>query len=247
MNVRLEIEYDGTGFAGWQRQPHKPTVQAHIEDTIASVVGQRTVVYGASRTDSGVHALGQVANFFVEGPYPAPTWRKILNHHLPREIRIVDAREVPLTFHAQKHAVSKIYEYRVLNRNVASALDRKLLFYPKVCDWDRVRRAMPYFLGHHDFKSFQAAKSEVRTTDREILSFTLETEMPGLFVFRIEGTGFLKQMVRSVVGTLLEIGEGKRDPDSIPAILAARDRRAAGHTVGPEGLCLVRIRYGGHA
>ncbi len=245
MNVRLEIEYDGTDFAGWQRQPHKPTVQALIEDTIEKIVGRRTVVYGASRTDSGVSAEGQVAHFFVDdSSYSPETWLKILNHHLPGVVRIRGAREVPLTFHSQKHAVSKVYEYRVLNRYVASALDRRVLFYPQPCDWERVRRAMPHFLGRHDFKAFQAAKSTVRTTRRDILSFTLHEDAPKLYRFRIEGTGFLKQMVRTMVGTLLQIGEGKRDPDCIPAILESRDRRKAGHTVAAHGLCLVEIRYG---
>jgi len=146
-------------------------------------------------------------------------------------------------FHAQKLVLSKIYDYRILNRHSASALDRRVLFYPKPLRWDLIREAVPLFLGEHDFKAFQNAKSAVQSSIRCLLSFELFEDYKGLYRFRIEGTGFLKQMVRTIMGTLLEIGEGKRDPKDVTKILASRDRRLAGRTVSGSGLCLVSVRY----
>lgn len=244
MNVRLDIEYDGSEFHGWQRQLSGPTIQALIEDILSDVLNRKIFVYGASRTDSGVHARGQVANFHDESGRLSPTqWRSILNYRLPRTIRILDSGEAPATFHAQKNALAKCYEYRVLNRSYASALDRRVYFHPRPIDWNRVRRALPYFIGKKDFQSFQGAKSTVLTTVRSVHRFDLEEEYPGLYCFKVEGSGFLKQMVRTMVGTVLEAGEGKRDPDSIPEVLAALNRRSAGRTVPASGLCLMRVYY----
>lgn len=243
MNIRLHIEYDGTDFHGWQRQLNKPTIQALIEDNLTEVVGKRVIVYGASRTDSGVHAQGQVAHFYVDSRIPGYQWSHVLNFRLPRTVRIQQSQEVPYGFHSQRDAIEKIYEYRVLNRDHASALDRRCHFYPGALDWEAMRAALPYLVGEHDFKCFQGAKAERKTTVRTISSFDLFQDAPGDFRFRIRGNGFLKQMVRTIVGTVLEVGEGRRKPESMQAILASRDRRQAGRTVPAHGLCLVSIKY----
>lgn len=242
-NVRLQIEYDGTDFQGWQRQLDRPTIQAFIEDNLAEVLGRRTVIYGASRTDSGVHARGQVANFYTDGKITPAQWRSVLNFRLPKTIRILESSEMPLAFHAQRDALDKVYEYRILNRPVSSALDRRVLFYPKPLDWAAMRATLPHFVGTKDFRSFQGAKAERKTTVRTIHSFDLFEDAPGLYRFRICGSGFLKQMVRTIVGTLLEVGEGKRTIDSIPAVIASGQRQKAGRTISAYGLCLVEIRY----
>ncbi|NBT59460.1 tRNA pseudouridine(38-40) synthase TruA, partial [bacterium] len=217
-NILLTIEYDGTDFSGWQRQSHDPSIQATIEDVLSKFSGKKTVLYGASRTDAGVHAKGQMANFETEPKMPADKWASFLNANLPRAIRILESRQVPDRFHAQKLAQSKIYEYRLLQRSVPSAWDRTVGFYPIRLNWDAVRKAMPYFIGTKDFKAFQGARASVITTVRTIYRFDLFEEREGLYRFEIEGSGFLKQMVRSIVGTLIEVGSGKRSPEDIPRI-----------------------------
>jgi tRNA pseudouridine38-40 synthase len=168
-----------------------------------------------------------------------------MNHYLPRSVRVVAAREMPASFHAQKNAVSKIYEYRVLNRRYPSALETRALFFPRSLDWDRVRKGMSFFVGTHDFRAFQGAKADVKSTVRTIRRFDLDesASQNGLYRLEIEGEGFLKQMVRAIVGTLLDVGEGKRDASTIPDIINSCDRRLAGPTAPAQGLCLVRVCY----
>lgn len=242
-NIRLKIEYDGSEFCGWQRQGDLPTIQSFIEDSLQRFMGQKVSLYGASRTDSGVHARGQVANFWGDSRFEGERWGKVLNSMLPRSIRILESEEVPDVFHSQKYALSKVYEYRLLNRRCASALDKTTFFYPRPLKWEKIRESLPHFVGTHDFAAFQGAKAEVKTTVRTIYRFDLFEEPGGLYLFQIEGNGFLKQMVRAMMGTLLEIGEGKREPSDIPVLIASRDRRLSGRTAAPEGLCLVSIKY----
>lgn len=206
-------------------------------------MGKRVVIYGASRTDTGVHALGQGANFWGDTRFESHQWRRVLNSKLPRSIRIVQSREVPDSFHAQRFAVSKIYQYRILNRDYASAIDKNALFFPHKVDWDAIRSCLPHFLGEHDFAAFQGAKATVKTTVRRIQRFELTEEAPNLYVFTVEGNGFLKQMVRAIVGTLLAVGEGKCAAERIPEIITSKDRKQAGRTVSAHGLCLVKVNY----
>lgn len=242
-NILLKIEYDGSEFSGWQRQSKDPSIQAAIEDILSKFTGKRTVVYGASRTDAGVHAKGQMANFEAEAKLPPEKWAAFLNAGLPRSIRILESRRVPDRFHAQKMAQSKIYEYRLLQRTCPSAWDRTVSFYPGKLDWSAIRKAMPYFLGEHDFKAFQGARASVLTTVRTISRFELFEEPEGLYRFVIEGNGFLKQMVRAIIGTLIEVGSGKKAPEDIPRIIQSCDRRQAGFTADASGLCLVKVNY----
>jgi tRNA pseudouridine38-40 synthase len=245
VNIRLLIEYDGSDFSGWQRQLTGPSIQAEIEDILARTLGRRTVVYGASRTDSGVHARGQVATFFTDSPIEPARWAPLLNYHLPRTIRVLSAEQVPQAFNPQKDALEKEYEYVVLNRSQASSLDRRVYFVPKKLNWGRIREAMPQLQGTHDFAAFQGAKAERRTTVRTVTDCLLFERGDGFYAFRFRGNGFLKQMVRTMAGTLVEIGAGKRDIGDIERILRSRDRKQAGHTAPPAGLTLVRIYYPG--
>lgn len=243
MNIRLDMEYDGRGFFGWQRQPGVPTVQAILEAELAAILSRKTTVYGASRTDAGVHAKGQVANFVAESSIPVERWDIVLNTRLPKSVRILSSAAVPDFFHAQKSATSKIYEYRLLNRRTASAFDPFVCFYPGRLDWARIADALPMFVGEKDFRSFQGAKSAVKSTVRNVVRFELEEQGNGYFRFVIEGSGFLKQMVRNIIGTLLEVGELRRLAEDIPNIFAAKSRIVAGRTAPPEGLCLLRVNY----
>lgn len=242
-NILLKIEYDGTCFSGWQRQSHKPTVQATVEDILREFTGRKVVLYGASRTDAGVHAKGQMANFDIEPKMPPEKWAAFLNSALPNSIRILESKKVSPKFHAQKMAVSKIYEYRLMQRSCPSALDKTVSFFPRELDWNKIRDAMKWFIGEKDFKSFQGARASVLTTIRTIYRFELVQEENGIYRFIIEGNGFLKQMVRAIIGTLLEVGMGKLDADEIPKIIASGDRRRAGPTADARGLCLVKVNY----
>jgi tRNA pseudouridine38-40 synthase len=244
MNVRLLIEYDGTDFVGWQKQPTGPTIQGTLETILSQVAKERIVVYGAGRTDSGVHALGQVANFETRSQKPAAEWRKLLNHHLPNTIRILEAAEVDAGFHAQKKALSKVYEYRILNRPAGSALQRTALHFPRKLDWNRIREASQHFVGTHDFKSFQGARASVKTTVRTVDEVLVLNRGDGFYAIRFRANGFLKQMVRAMVGTLLAVGEGKIEANAIGPMIEARDRRSGGPTAPANGLFLVKVVYG---
>ncbi|MEZ4749861.1 MAG: tRNA pseudouridine(38-40) synthase TruA [Bdellovibrionota bacterium] len=242
MNVRLTIEYDGSDYRGWQRQDGAPSIQETIEKAIEKVVGERVRVKGASRTDSGVHAAGQVANFKWDSK-PAQEWRKILNAHLPPTIRVLESGEVPETFDACRDARSKIYEYRVLNRRYASALDRRVYFYARPLDWKRIAECLPLFVGEKDFAAFKGAGSSAKTSVRTVHRFELREDAPGLYRFRVEGSGFLKQMVRAMVGTVIEVGEGRRSVEGVREAIESKDRRRAGRTVPASGLCLTSVQY----
>jgi len=241
--IRILIEYDGEGFRGWQTQPGGRTIQSEIETVVERVVGERAVVFGSSRTDAGVSAKGQVAHFVVQSQWAAHNWRNILNHYLPDTIRILEAEVVPFEFHSQRNVYSKVYEYRILNRTFDSALDRRVYFFPGSLDWKAMEEAAQAFVGEHDFRAFCAAKSAAKTSVRRIYRFDLIREGEDYYRFEIEGSGFLKQQVRTMVGTLVELGERKRAKSDLKAILASRDRRRAGRTAPAKGLCLVKIQY----
>lgn len=246
MNIRLDIEYDGEAFHGWQRQRGVPTIQATIEDMISQIVGQKTVIYGAGRTDSGVHAQGQVANFSADGPIPPERWCLALNTKLPPQIRILRSEQVPDNFHAQRSATSKLYEYRILNRSYSSALDRRLYFWPHALSWDKMLEALEAFVGEKDFSAFQSGKSTVRSTIRTIHRFSAERDpvVEGLWKFSIEGNGFLRQMVRNIMGTVMEVGQNLLEPKDIKSIFSSGEREFAGRAAPARGLFLVKVNYG---
>ncbi len=243
--VKLDIEYDGTCYHGWQYQPNAPTIQECIENAIFAVTGERTRVIGAGRTDAGVHAHGQVAHVCTRTRLSPSVLQRALNSVLPRDIVITGATEVPEDFHARKDATRKRYEYWVWNVSVPSA------FYYRYCwhiswplDVERMREAAQFFLGEHDFSSFRASDAPVgQSPVRHVYQFEIKKYADGRMLFGVEANGFLKSMVRTMVGTLVEVGSGKKHASDIPLIIHARDRRAAGMTAPSRALFLQWVSY----
>ncbi|HEY7955049.1 MAG: tRNA pseudouridine(38-40) synthase TruA [Polyangia bacterium] len=245
--LRMRIEYDGTDFAGWQRQANAPTVQATIEDALGEMLkvpdGARIVVRGAGRTDAGVHALGQVAHFETDANIPLVGFRRGLNALLPRSIAIVSLDEAPPDFDARFSARGKLYRYQIWNADSRAPLtDRYVWHQPRPLDAARMQAAARPLVGRHDFSAFRSADCERKTTERTLTR--LEVARSGeLVTIEVEADAFLKNMVRILVGTLTDAGYGKRDAQAIERLLASGDRRLAGPTAPPQGLTLVRVDY----
>ena len=242
---RLTLEYDGADFEGWQVQPAgRRTVQGALETAIEKVTSQRVRVTGSGRTDAGVHAEGQVATVAVESALEPERLRLALNGVLPPDVAVLDVALAPEGFDPRRDATSKLYRYSIWNAPSRSPLRRRrALCLRRRLDLPALRRAAEALVGHHDFASFQGAGSEVATTDRTLLRLDVTGEAGGVVNLWFEGTGFLRHMVRNLVGTLLEVGSGRRSPDEMAGILAARERRRAGPTAAPQGLTLVAVRY----
>jgi tRNA pseudouridine38-40 synthase len=251
-NIRLTIAYDGTDFHGWQRQRQAPTIQEALETRIAKITGTAVTLYESGRTDAGVHAAGQVANFRTGCPIPCASLQKALNDVLPAAIRVRKAEEVAAAFHARHSAKAKVYRYRILQAPVCPPFLARYVFHqPFPLDVRRMAQAAELFEGEHDFTSFAGSDparkekglqegSNVRQIFHSRLTVRKELQM---IVYEIRGSGFLHHMVRNIVGTLLEIGGGKLSPGDIPAILEARDRSKAGPTAPANGLWLVKVEY----
>lgn len=242
---RLVLEYDGTDFEGWQRQdPAHRSVQGEVEKALARVTGERVGVVGAGRTDAGVHAEGQVASVRVDTELDAERLARALNAVLPADVAVVSARPEADTFHARRDARSKLYRYQIWNGAHRSPLrERRWAWVRAPLDVEAMRRAAAHLAGRHDFASFQSRGSSPRTTERTLFAVDLGGEAGGELWLRVEGDGFLRHMVRNLAGTLIEVGRGRRPPEAMPAVLAARDRRAAGPRAAAAGLTLVRVRY----
>lgn len=241
--LRLRIEYDGTGFAGWQRQPNGPTVQAALEDALAEMTGRETIVRGAGRTDAGVHALGQVAHFDTEATIPTVGFRRGLNALLPRTIAVTALDLAPPDFDARFSARGKLYRYQIWNGDSRAPIsDRFVWHLPRALDAAQMQAAARPLLGRHDFSAFRAADCECKTTERTLTRIDVIRDGE-LVTLEVEGDAFLKNMVRIVTGTLVEAGFGKRDAESIERLLASRDRRLGGPTAPARGLTLVRVDY----
>ncbi|HXE31224.1 MAG TPA: tRNA pseudouridine(38-40) synthase TruA [Terriglobales bacterium] len=246
--IRLRLSYDGAGFHGWQVQPGLPTVQAALVRAVAEVTGENVEVHGSGRTDAGVHALGQVAHLRLErSTIPAPNLARALNTRLPRSLRVLEASEAVPDFHSRRDAVSKLYRYRIYRGEVCPPfLRRYVTHHPYPLNEEAMRQAAPGFVGEHDFRSFAAAPDKrsppLLSTVRTVLRSEVERHGDEL-VYEVEGKGFLHHMVRNLVGYLLEVGRGARRAEDIPAVLAARSRRAAGPTAAAAGLYLVRVDY----
>jgi tRNA pseudouridine38-40 synthase len=242
-NLRIVVEYDGTDFAGWQRQPGQRTVQGCLEDAIREMTGEEVFVRGAGRTDAGVHAAGQVGSFRLAARIPEHGLLRGLNTHLPPDVAIVDVAEVDADFDARFSARGKLYRYEVWNHLVRSPLRARRSWHVRQpIDGDAVRRAAAALVGEHDFRAFRAADCERRTTRRVVRR--LEVDRQGaLWSFEIEATAFLKNMVRIVVGTLVDVGRGQLPADAVSRMLETGDREAGGMTAPPQGLTLVRVVY----
>jgi len=243
-NIKLLIEYDGTNYLGWQVQPKGSTIQGVLEEKIRLLTGEPVRLFASGRTDSGVHAFGQVAHFKTRSRVDIRTMQRALNSLLPPDIVIRKVEEVDEDFHARKHSKSKIYEYRILNRNLKSAFHRKYVWYiPQKLDFTEMKKATQSLIGEHDFSAFRTVGSSTRTTVRRVIRAEWKRQRDGFIRFEIEANGFLKQMVRSIVGTLVEIGKGRMNATEFRKILESKDRRRAGSTAPAQGLFLKEVKY----
>jgi tRNA pseudouridine38-40 synthase len=242
---RLVLEYDGTGFAGWQRQAQgERTVQGVLAEAFRRVCGGEAEVEGAGRTDAGVHARGQVAGVRVETRLAAGELQRALNAVLPGDLAVLSVEGAADGWHPRRSARRKLYRYAIWNGRVRSPLrDRYSHWVPQPLAADAMARAAASLGGTRDFRSFQAAGSGVETTVRTLFRAELLGEGGGELALELEGDGFLRHMVRNVAGTLIEVGLGRRAPESLLALLEARDRGLAGPTAPARGLTLVRVEY----
>jgi tRNA pseudouridine38-40 synthase len=244
MNFKIIIEYDGTNYHGWQRQKDDRTIQQEIEKALSTMTVGQVSLNGSGRTDAGVHAFGQVANFLCQTDLSAAVFQKGLNSILPDDIVIKDCRLVDEDFHARYDVKSKIYHYQILNRKLPSALGRQYAwFIRRKLETGAMRSAISHITGSHDFKSFEGTGSPRSHTTRNILAADLTEHKDGSLIFKIEADGFLKYMVRNIVGTLVDVGLSKITPAEFKGILESKDRSKAGATAPPYGLFLVEVKY----
>lgn len=243
-NFKLIIEYDGSAYHGWQRQKTEPTVQGEIEKALITMTGKRVVLIGSGRTDAGVHALGQVANFRIETELNPEIFQKGLNSLLPEDIVIRECTQIDTSFHARYDAASKTYRYRILNRRIPSAVCRQYAwFVPKTLDHSAMSCAIGHIIGEHDFKAFEGVGSPRSKTIRCVKKAVLKKNRYGYLIFEIEADGFLRFMVRNIVGTLVDTGLCKITPEDFGNILLSKDRGLAGATAPPHGLFLMEVKY----
>jgi tRNA pseudouridine38-40 synthase len=241
--VRLILEYDGSRYAGWQRQPDQPTIQEAVETALFQVTQETVAVIGAGRTDSGVHAIGQVASFRIERDWTPREWMRGLNARLPEDLAVRSAERVSSAFHARYAARGKLYEYRILNRPQRPALDRAYVWHVhKPLDASAMEQAAIHLVGSHDFSSFEGTLTDNEDPVCHLRQLSV-TRREDRLTIHAYADRFLKHMVRAIVGTLVEIGHAKRTPESLRKILAAKNRTAAGRTAPPQGLFLLRVDY----
>lgn len=242
-NIKLVIEYDGKGFNGWQKQPDKLNIQGEIERAISEITGEKIELTASGRTDAGVHALGQVANFKTNSNIPIEKFAIAINSKLKKSIVIKDAEEMPLDFHARYNCKGKKYMYVIDNTKYGSAVYRGLLYHiPIKLDVEKMKYAIKYFEGEHDFKGFKATGGNNKSTVRRIDKADIFEEQ-GRVIIMLQGNGFLYNMVRIISGTLVDVGLGKIEPEDIPSIIESKDREKAGKTLPPQGLFLVEVYY----
>ena len=242
-NIKLIIAYDGSSYHGWQRQPSDDTIQQQLETAIERLTGQKISITGASRTDAGVSALGQVANFRIDSPIPTENFAGALNSSLPEEIAVCIAEEASDSFEAIRCAKGKLYRYTICTSPIRPVLKiRQCWHYPYLLDAGQMDKAAKLIVGKRDFKSFASAGDTRQSSVRTVTRCDVIAQSDGLFI-EVEGDGFLYNMVRIIVGTLLEVGVGRRSASSMHEVLASRDRAKAGRTVEGAGLTLVRVDY----
>lgn len=241
--VKLVVEYEGTCYAGWQRQPDHPTIQAAIEQAIRQVSQTTVSVIGAGRTDSGVHALGQVASFRTNLDWPASNWMRALNAVLPKDIAVRSSTLMDDHFHAQHGARGKLYTYRILHRPARPTLDRSFVWHIyRPLDKAAMQQAAATLIGSQDFTSFEGSLTDNTNPICDLQQLTVLCRGEEIHI-EAYADRFLKHMVRAMVGTVVEVGLGKRNPASLTEVLRARDRSAAGQTAPPHGLYLMRVDY----
>ncbi len=241
--IKLVIAYDGTQYCGWQLQPGKPTIEAEVNRALSELLGEEITVIGASRTDSGVHALGNVAVFDTESRIPAQKIAQAVNQRLPEDIRVQSSEEVSSDFHPRRCVSQKTYEYRILNRRIALPTERfysSFIYYP--LNVELMQKAAAYFIGEHDYKSFCSVKTQALDTVRTIYRLDV-IKIGDNITITVTGSGFLYNMIRIIAGTLLEVGRGAYPPETVQTMLEGRDRSLAGPTAPAQGLTLVKIEY----
>ncbi len=243
MKVLLTVAYDGSGYYGWQVQNNFVTVQQRLEEALSALLNKKVSVRGASRTDTGVHAMAQGAVFDEETTIPVDKIPYAVNSFLPEDIVVTGAREVSESFHPQYSVIDKTYEYKILNSEFKNPKLVKYTEFVRVrLDIEKMREACKYFIGEHDFKAFCASGSTAKTTVRTIYSLTVENENE-IITIRVKGSGFLYNMVRIIAGTLVYVGLGKIKPCDIAEIIKSRERTRAGKTLAPNGLTLMEVHY----
>jgi tRNA pseudouridine38-40 synthase len=244
--LKFTLQYDGTDYVGWQRQGVGRSIQGLLEEALERFEGSPVTVHGAGRTDAGVHALGQVASASLAATIDTTTLARALNAVLPPDVRVLGIDEMPADFHARFSAIGKVYEYRIVNAPLVSPFVHRYAWHvmPPL-DLDAMREGSEMLIGSHDFAAFQGSGSAVQTTERIVRDIEWEDgggyDLP--LVMRIRGDGFLRHMVRNIVGTLVEVGLGRWTPARVAAIRASLDRNQAGPTAPPQGLFLVRVLY----
>jgi len=243
VNIKLTVEYDGTNYHGWQIQTTGETIQSVLERAVSTFLRKSTRITGSGRTDAGVHALGQVVNFFSDKEYEPHRIRRALNALTPFDITIKEVAIVPDSFDARRDGRSRVYEYHILNRPTPSPFHLNRAWHVhQPLDVNAMREAIPCLIGEHDFSSFRAAGCDAEHPVREVYANSLDRSGE-LLVYTIEATAFLRHMVRNIIGTVAEVGLGLRTPQSFVELLEARDRTKAGVTAPAHGLFLVEVKY----
>ncbi len=245
-NFKLTLAYDGTSYVGWQRQANGVSIQGLIEEALSAFDGRPVSVAGAGRTDAGVHALGQVASAFVNRSTDRATLVRAVNARLPPDVRVLEAIEVPSTFHARFSSSSKVYRYRVWNADVLSPFERSYAWHIPVplLDAGAMSAAAAVLEGTHDFSAFQSAGTETHTSVRTVFSSRVSCgPEPALVTYEVCGDGFLRHMVRTIVGSLIDVGRGRYPPEWLADVLTSKSRARAGATAPAAGLFLVRVSY----
>lgn len=242
--VKLVIAYDGTDFHGWQVQPNTRTVQGEIESVLSLMTGRHTRLYGAGRTDAGVHALGQVGHFRTESAIGREEFFRGLNGLLPDDISILSVEDAMSGFDARRSATARVYRYFIYEGDIVLPFTRRYAWHIRDgLDLERMKRAANHFIGTHDFVSFAGAGGDDEVTLRDVHALTVSRNRVGVIEIYVEANAFLRHMVRNLAGTLVEVGRGKRDPDEMPDVILAKDRAAAGETAPACGLFLVEVKY----
>ena len=241
--IKIVVAYDGTNYFGWQIQPNEITVEKVLNDKLSKLLGEEIKIIGASRTDSGVHALGNVAVFDTESTIPGDRFSYALNTLLPEDITIQESCEVDKDFHPRHCDTRKTYEYKILNREFPVPTQRlDSYFFSYSLDIGKMKESATYLVGEHDFKSFCSVKTQTETTVRTIYSLEV-TRSDDVVSIKVTGNGFLYNMVRIIAGTLIQVGTGYYEPIKVKEMLESNDRTVAGPTAPPEGLTLVQIQF----
>lgn len=242
-NIKLIVEYDGTNYSGWQKQNNNITVQGTLEEILSELTKEKIEIIGCSRTDSKVHARKYVCNFQTNSTIPSDKFKEALNVKLPCDIAILESSEVPLSFHARYDCIGKKYSYTILERSVKATIDRNFTYQCKYdLDIEKMQEATKHFIGTHDFSAFKNSGSSVKTSIRNITELKVE-KLGNYIKIYVSADGFLYNMVRIIIGTLVDVGTNKIKPETIIDIINSKDRSEAGKTAPPQGLCLEEVYY----